>query len=153
MSYEVALAASIRMLILCLLSWAAYLVMFSIDMICTRVSCCDDCVAINWFIHILMLFMSSVVAVPVSHLRASPRKGSRLLLWCICGCECPSREGLVCNSFIADIMFVLQELHMSSMFVTSTCSIDSSWDGADGCWSRECNNCHVLASCLLKAFQ
>ena len=76
MSCEVALATSIRMLILCLLTWAAYVVTFNIDMMCTRVSCCDDCVAINWFIHILMLFMSFVVAVPVSHLRASPRKGS-----------------------------------------------------------------------------
>ena len=47
MSCEVALAASIKVLILCLLTWVAYLVTFSIDMICTRVSCWDDCVAIN----------------------------------------------------------------------------------------------------------
>ena len=118
MSCEVAFAASIRMLILCLLTWAAYLVMFSIDMICTRVSCYDDCIAINWFICILMLFMSFVVPVPVSHLRTSPRKGSKLLLWWMCGCDCPSKEGLVCNNFIADIMVVLQELYMSSMFVS-----------------------------------
>ena len=123
---EVALAASIRMLILCLLTWAAYLVTFSIDMICTRVSCCDDWVAINWFIQVLMLFMSFVVAVPVSHLRASPRKGSKLLLWQMYGCDCPSKKGLVCNNFTADIMVVLQELYMSSMFVSSTCSVDSS---------------------------
>ena len=126
MSGEVALAASIRMLILCLLTWAAYLVTFNIDMVCTKVSRCDDCRAINWFIHVLMLFMSFVVAVPVSHLRASPRKGSKLLLWQMCGCDCQSKEGFVCNNFIADIMVVLQELYMSSMFVSSTCSIDSS---------------------------
>ena len=123
---EVALATSIKVLILCLLTWVAYLVTFSIDMMCTRVSCCDNCVAINWFIHVLMLFMSFVVAVPVSHLRASPRKGNKLLLWHMCGCDCPSKEGLVCNNFIADIMVVLQELYMSSMFVSSTCSVDSS---------------------------
>ena len=100
-----------------------------------------------------MLFMSFVVAVQVHHLRASPRKGSKLLLCLICGCNCPSKEGLVCNNFTADIMVVLQELYMSSMFVSSTCSIDSSWVWADGYWSRECSNCHVLACCLLKAFQ
>ena len=153
MSFEVAFAAFIRMLILCLLTWAAYLVMFSIDMICTRVSCCDYCIAINWFIHVLMLFMSFVVAVPVSQLRASPRKGSKLLLWWMCDCDCPSKEGLVSNNLIADIMVVLQELYMSSMFVSSTSSIDSSWVGTEGCWSRKCCNCCVLASCLLKAFQ
>ena len=100
--------------------------MFNIDMMCTRVSCCDDYIAINWFICVLMLFMSFVVAVPVSPLRASPRKGSKLLLCLVCGCDCPSKEGFVCNNFIADIMVALQELYMSSMFVSSMCSIDSS---------------------------
>ena len=123
---EVALAASIRVLIPCLFTWAAYLVMFNIDMVCTRVSCCDDCVVINCFIHILMLLMSFVVAVQVSHLRAFRRKGSKLLLCLVCGCDCPSKEGFVCSNFIADIMVALQELYMSSMFVSSTCSIDSS---------------------------
>ena len=55
------------------------------------------------------------------------------------------KEGLVCNKLIADIMVVLHELYMSSMFVSSTCSIDSSGVGADGCWSRKHSNCHVLA--------
>ena len=126
MSCEVAFAVSIRMLILCLLTWAVHLVTFSIDMICTRVSCCDNCIAINWFICVLMLFMSFVVAVPVSHLRASPRKGSKVLLWWMCDCNCPSKKGLVCNNLVSDIMVVLQELYMSSMFVSSTCSVDSS---------------------------
>ena len=101
------------MLMLCLLTWAAYLVMFSMDMTCTKVSCCDDKIAINCFIHVLMLFKSFVVAVPVSHLRASPRKGSKLPLWQMCDCDSPSKEGLVCNKLIADIMVVLQELYMS----------------------------------------
>ena len=81
MSYEVAIATSIKALILCLLTWIAYVLTFSIDMMCTRVSCCDNCVAINLFILVLMLFISFVVGVPVSQLRASPRKGSKLLLW------------------------------------------------------------------------
>ena len=93
MSCEVALATSIRVLILCLLTCAAYLVMFNIDMMCTRVSC-DNCMAINWFIHVLILFMSFVVVVPVSHLRASPRKDSKFLLCLICGCDCSSKRDL-----------------------------------------------------------
>ena len=60
-----------------------------------------------------MLFISFVVAVPVNQLRASPRKGSKLLLQQMCGCDCPSKEGLVCNNFIADIMVVLSELYIS----------------------------------------
>ena len=71
-----------------------------------------------------MLFMSFVVAVPVSHLTASPRKGSKLLLCLVCGCDCPLKEGFVRSNFIADIV-VLQELYMSSMFVSSTCSVDN----------------------------
>ena len=59
-------------------------------------------------------------------LRASPMKGSKLLLWQMCGCDCPSKEGLVCNGFIADIIVVLPELYMSSMFESSTFNIDSS---------------------------
>ena len=41
MSCDVASAASIKMLILCLLTWAVFLVTFSIDIICTKVSCDD----------------------------------------------------------------------------------------------------------------
>ena len=126
MSCEVALTTSIKVLILFLLTWVAYLVTFSIDMMCTKISCCDDCVAISQFIHVLMLFMSFVVAVPVSQLRASTRKASKLLLQQMCVCDCLSKEGLDCNNFIADIMVVLPELYMSSMLESSTCNIDSS---------------------------
>ena len=126
MSCEVALAASIKVLILCLLTCGAYLVTFSIDMMWTRVSCCDDCVVISWFICVLILFISFVLAVPVSQLRASPRKGSKLLLEQMCVCGYPAKEGLDCNNFIADIIAVLPELYMSSMFESSTCSVDSS---------------------------
>ena len=100
-----------------------------------------------------MLFMSFVVAVPINHRRASPRKGSKLLLWWMCDCDFPLKEGLVFNKSIADIIVVLQELYMSSMLVSSTCSVDSSWVGANGCWSTKHSNCYVLISCLLKAFQ
>ena len=47
MSCEVALTASIKALIPPLLTWVAYLVTFNIDTMCTRVSCCDACVAIR----------------------------------------------------------------------------------------------------------
>ena len=77
---EVVLTASIKVLILSLLSCVAYLVMFKIDTMCTRVLCCDACVVISWFILVLMPWMSFVVAVPVSQWRVSPRKGSKLLL-------------------------------------------------------------------------
>ena len=78
--------------------------------------------------------MSFVVAVPVSQLRASPRKGSKLLLLQMCVCDCPSKEGLDCsNNFIADTMVVLPELYMSSIFESSTCRVDSSWVWTDGC--------------------
>ena len=80
MSCEVVHTASIRVLMLCLLTCVAYLVIFKIDTIWTRVLHCDVCVAMSWFMHVLMLWMSFVVAVPVSQLRASPRKGSKLLL-------------------------------------------------------------------------
>ena len=126
MLFEVALATSIGVWRLCLLTCVAYLVTFSIDMMCTRVSCCDDCVVISWFICVLMLFRSFVVAVPVSKLRTSPRNSSKLLLQQMCVCDCPLKERLDCNNFIADIMVVLPELYMSSMFESSTCIIDSS---------------------------
>ena len=75
-----------------------------------------------------MLCISFVVAVPVSQMGASPRKGSKLLLqqMFVCG-------WLDCNSFIADIMVVSPGLYMSLMFESSTCSVDSSWVGADDC--------------------
>ena len=55
-----------------------------------------------------MLFMSFVVAVPVSQLRASCRKGSKLLLQQMCACDCLLKEGLDCNNFIGDIMLFCQ---------------------------------------------
>ena len=43
-----------------------------IDMTWTRVSCCLICSCISWFMHCLILHMSLVVAVLVSHFNASP---------------------------------------------------------------------------------
>ena len=102
---EVVRTASIKVLILCLLTCVAYLVMFKIDTMCTRVLCCDVCVAVSWFILVLMLWMSFVMAVTVSQLRSSPRKGSKLLLqqMCVCG-------WLDCSNFRADIIVVSPEL-------------------------------------------
>ena len=72
---------------------------------CTGVLHCDVCVAICWFILVLMLQMSFVVAIPVSQLRASPRRGSKLhLQWmCVCG-------WFDCSNFMADVMVDLPEL-------------------------------------------
>ena len=92
----------------------------------TKVSCCEDCIFISWFTLVLILFMSFMVAVPVSHLRASPRKGNKLLLCWVFGCDFPSKEGLVFIKLIADIIVGLQELYMSSMFESSTCNVDIS---------------------------
>ena len=66
---EVALTASIKVLIPCLLTCVAYLVIFNIDTMHTRVFHCDACVAMSWFILVLMLCMSFVVAVPVRQLK------------------------------------------------------------------------------------
>ena len=86
MSCEVVHMASIRVLMLCLLTCVAYLVMFKIDTIWTRVLHCDVCMAMSWLVCVLMLWMSFVVAVPMSQLRVSPRKGSKLLLHCVHVC-------------------------------------------------------------------
>ena len=105
MSCEVVHTVSIRVLILHLLTCVAYLVMFKIDAVCTRVLCYDVCVAISWFICVLMLWMFFVVAVPVSQLRASPRKGSKRLLqhMCVCG-------WLDCSNSMADVIVDSPEL-------------------------------------------
>ena len=63
--------ASMRLLMLCLLTCVAYLVTFNIETMLTRVLHCEVCVAMSWFILVLMLCISLVVAVPVSQLRAS----------------------------------------------------------------------------------
>ena len=105
MSCEVVHTASIRVLILCLITCVAHLVMFKIDTMCTRVLLCDVCVVISWFILVLMLWMSFVVAAPVSQLRASPRKGSKLLLQLMCVCG-----WLDCSNFMAGVIVVSPEL-------------------------------------------
>ena len=137
----------------CVFTCTAYQVTFSIDTMCTKVSCCSDCVMMSWFTLVLMLFTSFAVAVPVSYLRASPRNGNKLHLQQELCCDFPSKEGFVFIRLIADMMVGLQELYMSSMFESSTCSADISLVGADGCWFRNWRSWHVLISCLLKDFQ
>ena len=70
--------ALMRLLMLCLFTCVAYRVTFRIETMWTRVSHCEDCVAISWLILVLILHISLVVAVPVSQLSAVPRKGNRL---------------------------------------------------------------------------
>ena len=93
---------------------------------CTKDSCCDDCVMMSWFTLVLMLFMSFVVAVPVSHLRVCPRNGNKLLLWCIFCCDFPSKEGFVVMRLIVDMIVGLQEMYMLSILESSTCNVDIS---------------------------
>ena len=64
--------------------------------------------------------------MPISHLSASPRNGSKLLLWQGCDCDFLSKEGLVFKKLIADIIVGLQELYTSSMLESSMCNVDMS---------------------------
>ena len=80
----------------------------------------------SWFTLVLILFTSLMVAVPLSRLRASPRKGNKLLLWQVVHCNFSLKKELVFIKLIADIMAGLQELYMSSMLESSICNIDIS---------------------------
>ena len=120
--------ASMRLLILCLFTCVAYRVTFNIEAMWTRVLCCDVCVAMSWFILVLMLCISLVVAVPVSQLRAAPRKGSRLLLHCVLVC-C----WLEFSRLMVEVIVVSLDLYMSCMLDNSSWSVVSSCVGADGC--------------------
>ena len=124
-----------------------------IIIIITKVSCWVDWVTMSWFTHSLILLTSFVVAVPVSHLRALPKKGNRLLLWQVLLFMCPLNEGSVLRRLIAEMMVGLQELYISLMVSSSTCSGDSKWDGAAGWWLRNSSSWHALSTCLLKYFQ
>ena len=95
-----------------------------------------------------MLWISLVVAVPVSQLRASPRKGSRLLLQCVCVCS-----WLEFSRLMAEVIVVPLDVYMSCMLDNSSCNVVISCTGVDGCWSKDQRNCCVLVSCLLKSFQ
>ena len=66
---------------------------FKTEMMWTKVSCSLCCVAISWFTHFLIMLTPLVVAVPVSQLSASPKKGGRLILVCLLEVETPLKEG------------------------------------------------------------
>ena len=78
----------------------------------------------SWFTHSLILLTSFVVAVPVSHLRALPKKGSRLLLRQLLLFTCPSNEEYVFRRLIAEMTVGLQELYISLIVVSSTYNVD-----------------------------
>ena len=109
---------------------------------------CDVCVAMSWLILVLMLWISFVVAVPVSQLRASPRKGSRLLLHHVLVCS-----WLELSRLMAEVIVVSLDLYMSCILDNSSWSVVSSCVGAEGCWSKDLRNCCILVSCLVKSFQ
>ena len=50
-------------------------------------------------------------------------------------------------------MVGLQELNISLIVVSYTCSGDIKWVDAAGCWLRNCNSWCVISTCLLKYFQ
>ena len=89
---------------------------------------CDVSVAMSWFILVLMLCISLVVAVPVSQLRAAPRKGSKLLLHHVLVCS-----WLEFSRLMAEVIVVLLDLYMSCMLDNSSWSVVSSCVSADGC--------------------
>ena len=120
--------ASMRLLMHCLFTCVAYLVTFNIETMWIRVLHCDVCVAMSWFILVLMLFISLVVAVPVRYLRVAPRKGSRLLLCCVLVCS-----WLEFRRLMAEVIVVLLDLYMSCMLDNCSWSVVSSCVGADGC--------------------
>ena len=102
----------------------------------------------SWFILVLMLCISLVVAVPVSQLRAVPRKGSKLLLH-----HMPVCSWLEFRRFMAEVIVVLLDWYMSCMLDNSNWSVVRSCVGAEECWSKNLRNCCVLVSCPLKSFQ
>ena len=93
--------SSMTILMCCLLTCVAYLVMFSIEMTCTNVSFCWVCVLISWLTLFLMSLTSLIMAVLVSQLRASHKKGKRLLLVCLLKGDMPLKESPLFNSGIA----------------------------------------------------
>ena len=146
MSQEVVCTASMRLLMLCLFTCVAYLVSFSMDTMCTRVLHCGVRVTISWFILVLILCISLVVAVPVSQLRAVPRKGNRLLLCCV-----PVCSWLEFSRLMAEFIDVSLDLYMSCILNNSSWSVVRSCVGTDGNWSKDLRNCCDFVSCLLKS--
>ena len=87
----------------CLLTWVSYWVRFKMETMCTIVFHWFSCVLMRDEIHFLMYLMSLVVAVPVNHFRAEPRKGRRLRFFCPDGGRgLPSNDGCVCSMLLAD---------------------------------------------------
>ena len=68
----------------------------------------------SWLILDLMLCISLVVAVPVSQLRAVPRKGNKLLLHHVMVCG-----WLAFSKLMADVMVDSLDLYMSCILDNS----------------------------------
>ena len=87
----------------CLLTWVSYWVKFKIETMCTIVFHWFSCVSMRDEIHFLMYLMSLVVAVPVNHFRAEPRKGRRLRFFHPDGGRgLLSNDGCVCSMLLVD---------------------------------------------------
>ena len=83
-------------------------------------------------IHFFMCLISLVVAVPVNHFSAEPRKGRRLCLFLPdSGMGFPSNDGCICSMLLADEntgLYVINRLCRLSKLTRSGCkgSISSS---------------------------
>ena len=89
--------------ICCLLTWVSYQVKFKMETMCTIVFHWFSCVLMRDEICFLMYLTSLVVAVPVNHFRAEPRKGRRLhFLRPDGGRGIPSNDGCVCSMLLVN---------------------------------------------------
>ena len=100
MSLCVLSTASMTALMCCLLTCMAYLMTFSIEMTCTNVSCCWVCVSISWLTLFLMSLHLWSWLFLVSQLRASPKKGKRLLFMHFLKGDIPLKEGSLFSSWV-----------------------------------------------------
>ena len=117
--------ACMTALICCLLTCMAYLVMFSFKMTCTNVSSCWVCVLVSCLTLLLMSLTSLVVAVLVSQLRASPKKGKRLLLVHLLKSDIPLKEGSLISSCVTVSISGLFDVQMLSKSANSACNAES----------------------------
>ena len=102
--------ASMTTLMCCLLTCVAFMVTFSIEITCTNVSCCWVCVSMSWLTLFLMSLTSLVMAVPVSQLRACPKKGKGPLFACLLKGYMPLKEGSLFSSWVTVSMRGLENV-------------------------------------------
>ena len=120
--------ASMTVLMCCLLTFMAYLVMFSMEMTCTKVSCCWVwvCISMSLLTLLFMSLTSLVITALVSQLRASPQKGfsERFLLVHLFKVHMQLNKGSLFSSWVAVSLSGLYDVEMLSKFTNFTCNTD-----------------------------